>query len=78
MKAVTVSIKEKEIEDFDVFSCDFVKRLAAENEEMERIINSFLQSGELSREYVDKIVRCSGSDLFTKFPDGTYAWRGMI
>ena len=49
----------------------------AENALLERAVNLILQNEKTEKVLVEEILESAGTECFTKFDDGTYAWKGL-
>ena len=49
----------------------------AENALLERAVNLILQNEKTEKVLVEEILESVGTECFTKFDDGTYAWKGL-
>lgn len=70
-------IKERTIEDFEIFSSKYVEKVMAENALLERAVNLILQNEKTEKALVKEILESAGTECFTKFDDDTYAWKGL-
>ena len=70
-------IKKRSIEDFEIFPAKYIEKVMAENALLERAVNLILQNEKTEKTLVEKIMESAGTECFTKFDDGTYAWKGL-
>ena len=70
-------IKKRSIEDFEIFPSKYIEKVMAENALLERAVNLILQNEKAEKTLVEKILESAGTECFTKFDDGTYAWKGL-
>lgn len=49
----------------------------AENALLERAVNLILQNEKTEKALVEEVLESAGTECFTKFDDGTYAWKGL-
>lgn len=70
-------MKKRTIEDFEVFSTEYVQKLMAENALLERTVNLILQNEKTEKALVKEILESAGTECFTKFDDDTYVWKGL-
>ena len=47
----------------------------AENALLERAVNLILQNEKTEKALVEEVLESAGTECFTKFDDGTYAWK---
>lgn len=67
-----------DLSEVNLFTNDFIAKLSGENRILEKIVNTVLQSEEISKEFKDKIIKLCGEDCFKKIlVDGTYIWKGL-
>lgn len=77
LPTIDMVMKKRTIEDFEVFSTEYVQKLMAENAILERVVNLILQNEKAEKTLVEKILESTGTECFAKFDDGTYAWKGL-
>jgi hypothetical protein len=70
-------IKKRSIEDFEIFPAKYIEKVMAENVLLERAVNLILQNEKTEKVLVEEILESAGTECFTKFDDGTYAWKGL-
>ena len=70
-------IKKRSIEDFEIFPAKYIEKVMAENALLERAVNLILQNEKTEKVLVEEILESAGTECFTKFDDGTYAWKGL-
>lgn len=74
---INTVIKKRSIEDFEIFPSKYIEKVMAENALLERAVNLILQNEKTEKTLVEKIMESAGNECFTKFDDGTYAWKGL-
>ena len=74
---INTVIKKRSIEDFEIFPSKYIEKVMAENALLERAVNLILQNEKTEKTLVEKILESAGTECFTKFDDGTYAWKGL-
>ena len=70
-------IKKEAYETLKYFLQKYIEKVMAENVLLERAVNLILQNEKTEKVLVEEILESAGTECFTKFDDGTYAWKGL-